>query len=129
MLTLRESSIRNVLGCGLLLLAISACAKTPAPVETPPEIVERVVVKTQPVATPKPIVPPVDQLRMRDVKWVVITPENIDEQFAKITTGEVVLFAVTAQGYENLALNLSDVRANIDQYKAVIGVYERSFTK
>lgn len=90
---------------------------------------ERVVVKTQPVATPKPIVPPVDQLRMRDVKWVVITPENIDEQFAKITTGEVVLFAVTAQGYENLALNLSDVRANIDQYKAVIGVYERSFTK
>ena len=90
---------------------------------------ERVVVNTQPLATPKPIVPPVDQPRMRDVKWVVITPENIDEQFAKITTGEVVLFAVTAQGYENLALNLSDVRANIDQYKAVIGVYERSFTK
>lgn len=129
MLTMRESSIRNVLGCGLLLLAISACAKTPAPVETPPEIVERVVVKTQPVATPKPIVPPVDQLRMRDVKWIVITPENIEEHFAALGSGEVVLFAVTAQGYENLALNLSDVRANIDQYKAVIAVYERSFTK
>ncbi len=90
---------------------------------------ERVVVKTQPVATPKPIVPPVDQLRMRDVKWIVITPENIEEHFAALGSGEVVLFAVTAQGYENLALNLSDVRANIDQYKAVIAVYERSFTK
>ena len=126
---MRESSIRNVLGCGLLLLAISACAKAPAPVETPPEIIERVVVKTQPVATPKPIVPPVDQLRMRDVNWVIITPENVDEKFAAISSGELVLFAVTAQGYENLALNLSDVRANIDQYKAVIAVYERSFNK
>ena len=90
---------------------------------------ERVVVKTQPVSTPKPIVPPVDQLRMRDVKWVIITPENVDEKFAAISSGELVLFAVTAQGYENLALNLSDVRANIDQYKAVIAVYERSFNK
>ena len=66
---------------------------------------------------------------MRDVNWVIITPENVDEKFAAISSGELVLFAVTAQGYENLALNLSDVRANIDQYKAIIAVYERSFNK
>ena len=90
---------------------------------------ERVVVKTQPVATPKPIVPPVDQLRMRDVTWVIITPENIDEQFAKVTSGEVVLSSVTAQGYANHALHLRNVHPTIDADQALIAVYERSFDK
>jgi hypothetical protein len=61
------------------------------------------------------------------VNWVVLTPENVDEQFAKIKSGEAVLFAVTAEGYENMALNLSDIRAAVQQYKQVIAVYERSY--
>lgn len=90
-------------------------------------MVERVVVKSQPVKTPKPIVPGVDQLKMRPVNWIVITPENVDEKFAQMQGGELVLFALTTDGYEAIAQNLSDVRANIDQYKAIIAVYERSF--
>ena len=122
------SSIQNVLGCLVLLAAISACTKAPAPVEAPlPEVVERVVVKTEPVKAPKPIVPGVDQLKMRPVNWIVITPENADEKFAQIQSGELVLFALTKDGYEAIAQNLSDVRANIDQYRAIIAVYERSF--
>ena len=128
MLQLTASSIQNVLGCLALLAAISACTKAPAPVEAPlPEVVERVVVKSQPVKTPKPIVPGVDQLKMRPVNWIVITPENVDEKFAQMQGGELVLFALTTDGYEAIAQNLSDVRANIDQYKAIIAVYERSF--
>ena len=85
------------------------------------------MVKTEPVKAPKPIVPGVDQLKMRPVNWIVITPENADEKFAQIKSGELVLFALTKDGYEAIAQNLSDVRANIDQYRAVIAVYERSF--
>lgn len=61
------------------------------------------------------------------MKWVIITPENVDEKFAAIRSGELVLFALTADGYEALGLNLSDIRANIDQYKAIIAVYEKSY--
>lgn len=64
---------------------------------------------------------------MRDVNWVIITPENVEEKFAAIRSGELVLFALTADGYEALGLNLSDIRANIDQYKAIIAVYEKSY--
>lgn len=122
------NSIRSVLGCLAILLLASACATTKAPVELQkPDIVEKVVVKSVPVKTPRPIVPAVDPLNLRPVNWVVLTPENVDEQFAKIKSGEAVLFAVTAEGYENMALNLSDIRAAVQQYKQVIAVYERSY--
>ena len=120
---------RNILGCLTLCVLISACATTKAPVtQLPPvEPVERVVVKSVPVKTPKPIVPAVDPLTMRPINWVVLTPENVDEQFAKIKSGEAVLFAVTAQGYENMSLNLSDIRATIAQQQQIIAVYEKAF--
>ena len=111
-------------------LILGACATTKVPVElAKPEVVEKVVVKSVPVKTPKPIVSSVDPLKMRPVNWIVITPENADEQFAKIKNGEAVLFAVTADGYENISLNLSDIRATIQQYQQVIAVYEKSFSR
>jgi len=36
-----------------------------------------------------------------------------------------VLFALTAKGYEDIALNLADVRAYIQQQKRVIILYEK----
>jgi hypothetical protein len=43
--------------------------------------------------------------------------------------GEAVLFAITADGYEALALNLSDVRSMIQQQQKVIAVYQDSYSK
>lgn len=119
----------SVLGCLAILLLLSACATTKTPVtQLPPvEPVEKVVVKSVPVKTPKPIVPSVDPLNLRPINWVVITPDNAAEQFAKIKSGEAVLFAVTAQGYENISLNLSDIRATIAQQQQIIAVYEKAF--
>jgi|TARA_B110000908_G_scaffold95071_1_gene112605 predicted transcriptional regulator len=36
-----------------------------------------------------------------------------------------VLFALTAKGYEDIALNLADIQAYIKQQKQVIILYER----
>lgn len=104
------------------LLVISACG-TPEKIEE----VKPVEVRTVEVPRPAPIVPSVDQLNLRNVDWIIITPENIDESFAKIQTGEIVLFAVTAAGYENIALNLSDIRAMIEQQKRIIAIYKSQF--
>ena len=105
----------------LSVLLIAACASTPPKTETP------IVIKKVEVAKPAPIVPSVDQLRLRDVTWIVITPENIDAKFKEIKTGDIVLFALTPDGYQNLALNMSDVRSNIEQYKQIIAIYKKQY--
>jgi len=91
------------------------------------EPVKPVEVRTIEVQKPAPVVPTVDQLRLREVKWVIITPENAEEKFKQIKTGEAVFFALTTDGYENIALNLSDVRALIDQQKKIIAIYESQY--
>jgi hypothetical protein len=104
------------------LLLLSACSSAPKV-----ESVPHVEVRTVEIPRPAPIVPDVDQLSLRPVKWVIITPDNIDEKFKEIQQGDLVFFALTREGYENLALNLSDVRSNIEQYRRVIAIYKQQF--
>jgi hypothetical protein len=115
-----ETMIKYVLLTSIVFLA--ACGSS-----TKIEPVKPVEVRTIEVQKPAPVVPAVDQLRLREVKWVIITPENAEEKFKEIKTGEVVYFALTTDGYENIALNLSDVRALIDQQKKIIAIYESQY--
>lgn len=111
---------QSALGCMISLLLLNACAPT-IPDSNP------VVVKYVEVPRPAPIVPPIDQLDLRSVNWEIITPENVEAKFAEIKSGQAVFFAITADGYKALAMNLSDIRANIEQHKKVIAVYEQSY--
>jgi hypothetical protein len=115
-----ETMIKYLLLSALIILA--ACS-SPQEIET----VAPVEVRTVQIPRPAPIVPEVDQLRLRNVQWIIITPENIEEKFEQIQNGEIVLFAVTAEGYENIALNLSDVRALIAQQQRIIAIYRSQF--
>lgn len=118
---MKKNSILSVLGFTMSLLLLNGCS-TPKV-----EPVTSVQVKTIEIPRPAPIVPSVDQLNLRDVKWVIITPDNIDEKFAEIKDGDLVLFALTKDGYENLSLNLSDIRMNIEQYKRIVAIYKAQF--
>jgi hypothetical protein len=126
---MKESSIRNVLGCLAVMLLVASCGTKPVPIAEVVEPVETIVVRNVPVEKPKPIVPTVDQLKLRDVTWIVVTPDNVEQKMQEIKNkgGDPVIFGLTSTGYENLSLNLSDVRANIEQYKRVIAIYERSY--
>ena len=117
---MQMNSIQNVLSFGLVILVLSGCSQKE--IEQVPVIETRTVQ----VARPAPIVPSVDQLQMRDVQWLIITPDNVDEVFGSLT-GDVVLFALTDDGYEALSLNLSDIRASIQQYKQIIAIYRSSY--
>ena len=105
-----------------ILFVLTACAK-PAEIEQVP-IVE---VRTLEIQRPEPIVPNVDQLSLRPITWIILTPDNIEEKFAQIQSGELVLFAVTTAGYENIALNLSDIRALIAQQNRIIAIYKSQY--
>jgi hypothetical protein len=87
---------------------------------TPPA---KIVTQTEYVTPPAPIVPKADPLSLRDVEFIIVTPDNFEEVFAKLK-GDKVLFALTSKGYEDIALNLSDVRAYIQQQKRIIILYE-----
>jgi len=63
---------------------------------------------------------------MRNVKWVVINEANVDaviEQL-KLQEGAFAVYALTGDGYGNLGLNFSDIRALVQQQQAIIAAYE-----
>lgn len=108
-------SIASALGC-LTLLLISACSKP----------VQEIQISAKPVDKPELVLPYADPINTRDVEWVVITPDNFEQVFNELAKkGQpIVLFGLTDKGYENLSLNLSDVRAYIQQQQAIIIAYE-----
>lgn len=99
-----------------------SCASKEVEIEKPNEVIIRTV-PTKPV---KPIIPNIQPLSLREVEWVVITPENQEEVFSRLSDDKVY-FAVSADNYEQLALNLSDLRAFIEKQNGVIRIYERQF--
>ena len=66
---------------------------------------------------------------MRNVEWVVITKDNYKEVFETLSkTGRpIAVFGLTDKGYADLGLNLSDIRAYIQQQQAIIAAYERYY--
>lgn len=109
-------SIVNVLGCMTLLLAVSACGTTTQQIE----------VSAKPIEKPELVLPKVDRISTRKVDWVIITPENFEEQIQKLKDRgkPIVFFGVTDEGYEALALNLNDLRSFIQQQQSIIVAYE-----
>jgi hypothetical protein len=74
------------------------------------------------LAEPKPLKP-------RLVKWFVITPENADEVFADMQEKkyDLVLFGLTDDGYENLAMNAAEWRKYIIEQSAIIKAYKKYY--
>jgi hypothetical protein len=108
----------NVLGCGLALL-LSACAQ-PKPIE----------ISSKPIDKPTLVLPTADILNLREVKWIVITPENVDQvmKTLSINNSKVAVFALTDKGYENISLNINDLRTYIQQLQAIIVAYEEYYS-
>lgn len=115
-----ENLTQNVLGCGLVLLLLVGCSNT-----------KTLEIQAKPIEKPSLVLPKADQVDMRNVTWVLITRENYEEMFALLEkdTDDVVFFGLSDEGYERLSLNLSDVRAFIQQQQSIIAAYERYYTE
>ena len=75
--------------------------------------------------------PPADELYLRPVEWMIITEANMEEKLGRMRElGQpIALFALTGEGYENLGLNFSDIRALVQQQKQIIIAYENYYKK
>jgi len=106
---------KSVLGF-TMIISLAACSTKP----------QQIQVTSKPIEKPTLVLPPVDELNMRNVKWVVINEQNVDAVIQQLKTadGAFAVYALTGEGYGNLGLNFSDIRAMIQQQKAIIAAYE-----
>jgi len=105
----------------MMIISLAACSTTPQP--------QTLEISTKPVEKPQLNLPPVDELNLRPVEWVVINKNNLDQIIADFeTSGKAfAIYALTGDGYSNLGLNFSDIRAMIQQQQAIIVAYERYY--
>ena len=107
---------------GLFLAGCSSLSRKP---ETEIKVVTKIVPTTIPtVAQPKPI-------QLNDTRVWVVTAENLDKFISdfKEQYGEVAFVALSMRDYENLALNIGDLKRYIGQQKEIIVYYEKAVTE
>ena len=71
------------------------------------------------INSPKP-------LTIESMEWIVITPENVNEVFKQLEekNTDLVLFAITDDGYEKLASDMVLIRNYIAQQRLIIMKYK-----
>ena len=105
----------------LLLSSLTACSLFSKPekvVVTQVEYVERTI----------PIQPRPKPVTLYDIEFYAVTKENIDEfieRFEK-AEGSLVFFAISVPDYENIALNMGELRRFIESQTAIIVYYEEN---
>ena len=103
----------------LLLVTLSSCSWKPE---------KEVVVQTKIV---KPVIEVKERpkgVKMLPVKFYVVTEKNYEEfkERFKKENGEFVFYAMSVPSYENLALDMAELRRYIEQQKEIIIYYEKA---
>ena len=113
-------SIPNALAWLILATSLSSCSWNGLRrIECDTKPVERVPLN---LADPAP-------LQLTPAKWRIVTPENVDQIWREIETSgnDVVLFAITADGYEQLSLDFAAIRNHINQQRTIIMKYREYY--
>lgn len=87
------------------------------------------VVETPQIEAPAiRIVPRPDPIEMRNADIVVVTEANLEQVIARVKQeqGDFVLYAMTAQSFESLALSFEQIKKFIEEQNAVIVYYENA---
>jgi hypothetical protein len=105
----------SVLGCILL----SSCASNP--------VYRPIEVSAKPVEKPKLTLPQADEVNMKPIVWMLVTPDTAEEAFQSLEGRPKVLFSLTDEGYSNLGVNISAIRALVQQQEAIIRAYKNYY--
>ena len=109
-----------VLSAVMSLGALTGCATN----EVQPVVISTVPAQKTALALKDP-----DPIKTRKVHWFVITPENAESVFAELQKKKysLVLFGLTDDGYENLSLNIAEIRAYMTEQKAIVEAYREYY--
>jgi len=104
----------------MVLMMVCSCSLIPTKqIEVTAKPLDRKIVQ--------PIMP--REIDLQEPKWIVITPENWEDQLAMIEEqeGELVFLAMTIPDYEVMAYNMQELKRYITELKDVV-VYYRKVT-
>ena len=106
----------------LSLAILSGCSSTS---------IRPIEISATPIEKPQLILPPADQLSLKDIEWIIINKENVEEVFAQLQADkkDPALIGLSDEGYELLSLNYSDIMAYIQQQNAIITAYRNYYEK
>jgi len=107
--------MKNILLVLPLLLAMAGCASS-------------VDIKTAPVVIPPPPAPRAEPLDLKPVQWHLVTKDDLPallETVKKNPNGNFVLYTLDTQNFENMNLNMEELRRYIKEECAVIIFYEK----
>ena len=106
-----------------LPLVLSGCGSFGWKGVQPVEIQKRAVERT-PLNLPDPAPP-----RAREMEWIIVTPDNASAVWQRLRNAntDVVVFALTDDGYETLSLTIAEFRNFIAQQRAIILKYREYY--
>ena len=108
----------------LLTISMMACSCSLIPtkqIQVSAKPIERKIVQ--------PIMP--REIDLKQPEWIAVTPENKDEQLARIEEqeGELVFLAMTIPDYEVMAYNMQEIKRYITELKDVVVYYRKVTTE
>lgn len=112
----------KILAVMATVLILSGCSGRVEPEVKVVTKVEKVQIPT--VARPKP-------LQLSDTRVFVVTKDNFEEFEKEFTElyGDLAFVALSMKDYENLALNISELKRYINQQGEIIVYYEKAVTE
>ena len=105
----------------LLSLIISSCSTW--------DKITKIEVQTVEVERNVPLQNRPRQLDLANIHWYVVTEENFVEfkkKFQKENGDPLVAYVMSVRDYENLAINMADIKRYIEQQKQIIIYYEKA---
>ena len=108
----------------VMALFIVGCASTPELRTVEKIVTKKVIEKKLPLNIDAPV-----PLELTEVEWVIVTRENIEEVWAEIEADNeaVALFALRHGEYENLALNIVEIRKQLGEYVIILKKYKEYY--
>ena len=109
----------------LLAINLTGCAsfslfdKPPKPIT-----ITTVPAEKTPLALPDPA-----PLKSKPIRWVVITPANAEAVWERLAQDDddVVVFALTSDGYQQLAVTIAELRNLIATQRVIIQKYREYY--
>jgi hypothetical protein len=107
--------LTNLGGCA----SFSLFSKPPKPIT-----ITTVPAEKTPLAIPDPA-----PLKSKPIRWVIITPANAESVWERLEQDDedVVVFALTADGYQQLAVTIAELRNLIATQRVIIQKYREYY--
>ena len=110
----------------LLLATCNGCALLGNDPYVPEVKPVEVVTITKPAAVYHPPLP--NKVNTKPVEWTVLTPAIMSENLTDLEKGEAptnVYYGISPTGYENLSVNMAELKRYIRQVLSIVDYYQK----